>query len=218
MIITDIGHLSIRSAEREYVLRPTFQAMTRIGSPERIIEVMAAVFGSRYPQHRILNAWIARAAIARGYAETVSAAATIMQACCDEDITPVIGEYRIQASGKLFMRAGRLPPNELVILARHLMTHGVLGDQPPVVGEGKGEYSPRFDARSWVYLAVAHLGVSESEAWGMTMTGLRAALAAKYPQKEKPKIPTEEEYDEFMEMADALMAADSARTENLNAF
>ena len=108
------------------------------------------------------------------------------------------------------MRLGKLSPNELVVLAQHLITHGVLGDQPQTAGGDKGEYSPRFDARSWVYLAVAHLGVSEFEAWGMTMTGLRAALAAKYPQKEKPKTPTDEEYDEFMEMADALMVADAA--------
>ena len=45
----------------------------------------------------------------------------------------------------------------------------------------------------------------------MTMTGLRAALAAKYPQKEKLKIPSDEEYEAFMEMADALMTADAER-------
>ena len=112
-------------------------------------------------------------------------------------------------NGKLFIRPGKLPPNELIVLAQHLITHGVLGDQPPAAGEGQGEYSPRFDARSWVYMAMAHLGVSESEAWGMTMTGLRAALAAKYLQKEKPKIPNDEEYKAFMEMAAVLMAADA---------
>lgn len=55
---------------------------------------------------------------------------------------------------------------------------------------------------------MAHFVISETEAWGMTMAGLRSALAAKYLQKEKPRMPTEEKYDELMGMADALMIAD----------
>lgn len=125
-------------------------------------------------------------AMARGYTETVSTVAGIVQGGCDEDITHVIGEYRVLPNGKVFIRPSKLPPNELVVLTQHLITYGVLCDQPPATGEGQGEYSSRFDVRSWVYMAMAHLGVSESEAWGM-MTRLRAALAAKYPQKESQK-------------------------------
>lgn len=66
--------------------------------------------------------------MARGYAETLSAAAGIVQGCCDEDITLVIGEYWVLPNGKLFIRPSKLPPNELVVLAQHLITHGVLGD------------------------------------------------------------------------------------------
>jgi|AGFS01.1.fsa_nt_gi hypothetical protein len=105
---------------------------------------------------------------------------------------------------------GLMKPENIITMPQHLMLHGVLGDQPQETGDKKGEYSSRFDARSWVYLAVAHLGISEAEAWGMTMTGLRAALAAKYPEKEKAKVPTEAEYDAFMDMADALILADAS--------
>ena len=209
MIITDIGHLEVFAAGRAFALIPSFQAMTRIGSPEQIVATMAGVFGSYYPKHRITNHTLAREVIRRAYAETTSAAARVVQACCDDDMREVLGEITVTARGTLRRCAGLMPLDDIHIIAQHLLLHGVIGDQPPEGGEEKGGYSPRFEARSWVYLAMAHLGISETEAWGMTMTGLRAALAAKYPQKEKPKIPTEQEYDEFMEMADALMVADS---------
>lgn len=209
MIITDIGHLEVHAAGRGYALIPSFQAMTRIGSPEEIVTIMAAVFGSHYPKHRITNPVLARDAMRRAYAETMAAAVRVVQACCDDDMQAVLGETTVTARGNLRHRAGLMPLDDVYIIAQHLLLHGVIGDQPADGGEANGEYSPRFEARSWVYLAMAHLGISETEAWGMTMTGLRAALAAKYPQKEKPKIPTEEEYDEFMEMADALMVADA---------
>ena len=45
----------------------------------------------------------------------------------------------------------------------------------------------------------------------MTMAGLRSALEAKNPQKEKPRISTEEEYEELMEIADALMIAEATQ-------
>ena len=39
----------------------------------------------------------------------------------------------------------------------------------------------------FVYSAVAHLGLSESEAWNMTMTGYRAAVRAKTPPEARNK-------------------------------
>ncbi|HAU6533224.1 TPA: hypothetical protein JEK82_003786, partial [Salmonella enterica] len=96
--------------------------------------------------------------------------------------------------------------------ARHLILHGVMGDQPPEEFEGKkGEYSDKFDVRSFVYTAVAHLGMSESDAWNMTMTSFRAAMNAKFPQKEKAKVPTQEKYDEVMDWAEQMLAIDAQR-------
>lgn len=51
MIITDIGHLEALVDGRLRALKPTFQAMTRIGSPEQIVTVMATVYGSHYLTH-----------------------------------------------------------------------------------------------------------------------------------------------------------------------
>lgn len=153
-----------------------------------------------------------RAAIARGYAETITAAARVLSACSNDDLSGIIGSYSMRVDGKLRCKPGLMQPENMITMAQHLVLHGVLGDQPQVTGDKKGEYSSRFDARSWVYLAVAHLGISEAEAWGMTMTGLRAALAAKYPEKEKSKVPTEAEYDASVDMADALIQADASVT------
>ncbi|EHL37299.1 gp17 protein [Salmonella enterica subsp. enterica serovar Montevideo str. ATCC BAA710] len=112
----------------------------------------------------------------------------------------------------MLFRPGAIPIEDVIHLARHLILHGVMGDQPPEEFEGeKGEYSDKFDVRSFVYTAVAHLGMSESDAWNMTMTSFRAAMNAKFPQKEKAKVPTQEKYDEVMDWAEQMLAMDAQR-------
>ncbi|HED3824243.1 TPA: hypothetical protein R4200_004746, partial [Enterobacter hormaechei subsp. oharae] len=56
-----------------------------------------------------------------------------------------------------------------------------------------------------------HLGMSEADAWNMTMTSFRAAMNAKFPQKDKGKVPTQEKYDEVMDWAEQMLAMDAQR-------
>ncbi|EPA0245329.1 hypothetical protein ACQYVZ_004224 [Salmonella enterica subsp. enterica] len=39
---------------------------------------------------------------------------------------------------KLFIRPGKLPPNELIILAQPLIAPSVMGDQPPTASDTFG--------------------------------------------------------------------------------
>lgn len=210
--ITDIGQAEIRAGGRRIFLNPSFLAMSRIGAPEEIVEAFVTVHGGHYPDHMISNVDVMRSVQARCYADMVATAAKVVQAACDDDITRIIGAYSVTAKGKLSYRPGLLPVTHVIQLARHLIRHGVVGDQPQeAVSKGEGEYSGKFDARSFVYMTVAHLGMSESDAWNMTMTSFRAAMNAKYPQKEAAKIPTEQHYDEAMDWAEKMFALDAQR-------
>lgn len=212
-VITDIGQAVIRAGGREIFLNPSFLAMSRLGAPEEIVRLFVTVHAGHYPTHRISEPAIMRDVLARCFAEMTAAAARVVIACCTENISQLIGTYQVTTKGKLFYRPGLLPVTDVTELARHLIRHGVMGDQPPEQLKGqKNEYSSKFDARSFVYTAVAHLGMSEADAWNMTMTSFRAAMNAKFPAKEKDKIPTEEAYDEVMDWADKMVELDVQRS------
>lgn len=51
--LTDIGELSIsdsREGGKDYLLRPSFEAMTRIGTPEEIVQAYATIHGNDVTQ------------------------------------------------------------------------------------------------------------------------------------------------------------------------
>lgn len=210
--ITDIGQAKIRCGNRDIFLNPSFLSMSRIGTPKDIVSVFLKAHAGHYPTHRITDVKLLQNTLARCYAEMVIASVMAVQACCAEDISSIVGEHSITSKGKLVMRPGQLPIADIIQLARHLMRHGVMGDQPPEEAtSNKGEYSSRFEVRSFVYMAVAHLGMSEADAWNMTMTSFRAAMNAKYPPPDKPKIPSQEHYDEVMDWADKMAALDAQK-------
>ncbi|EAA1884678.1 hypothetical protein NCQ93_003896 [Salmonella enterica] len=211
--ITDIGQAVIRAGDKEVFLNPSFLAMSRIGTPELIVDVFVKVHAGHYPKHKISDTQILKAVNALCFAEMASAAWRVVRNCSDGDVTALIGSCSVSASGRLLYRPGVIPVEDIIQLARHLMLHGVMGDQPPEEFESKkGEYSDKFNVRSFVYTAVAHLGMSESDAWNMTMTSFRAAMNAKFPQKEKAKVPTQEKYDEVMDWAEQMLAIDAQRS------
>ena len=50
--ITDIGQAVIRACGKEIFLNPSFLAMSRIGTPEQIVDAFAKVHAGHYPKHR----------------------------------------------------------------------------------------------------------------------------------------------------------------------
>lgn len=210
--ITDIGQAFIRAGERDVFLNPSFLGMSRIGSAEEIVDTFVKVHGGKYPSHRMNSGPVSKVVYATCFAEMAEAAARVIQACSEQDVTGIIGQYRVTTSGRLIYRPGAIPIDDVITIARHLMNHGVMGDQPAEEAQRRdGDYSDKFEPRSFVYTAVAHLGMSESDAWDMTMTSFRAAMDAKFPQKARVKIPSQERYDEAMDWAEKMMTIDAQR-------
>lgn len=202
MILPDIGEIGVHVGNDVHVLRPSLYAMTRIGPPAYIVEVYASV---------MLEGLTGRPAEIQ-----MGCAYEVMQACSEDDITHLIGYYeQDDGVGKFKYVPGLIPPSEMLLLARCLVRHGVTGSVEPLPREegedDKDDYASEFDARRHVANAIAHLGMSERDAWNTTMTALVDALRAKYPpvdgkDKKQGKPPTSAEFDAAMDWADKIEA------------
>lgn len=163
---------------REFTFRPSFGRIAALADPEGIVRL----FGRLH---------------APG---AENAAAEVLIGLCDEpDPSPVVGEPMPTAAGVRWV-GGAIAPAERVILARHLMTHGIVGTAKPGT-PSSGRYSTRFDAAEYVAAARAHLGMSADDAEALSMTEFQRLFAMKFPDPKAERernVPTREEYDAAM--------------------
>jgi len=88
--------------------------------------------------------------------------------------------------------------NNICRIGQCLAKHGIVGDvQRDVITEE--DTSTEFVARDYVATAMAHLNLSEREAWQTTMTSLVSALKAKYPKQETHSLKEYEEHDAWLD-------------------
>lgn len=193
-ILTDIGEIGIH-ASRDVLLRPSLVAMSSMGEPAEIVDVFARVMAG----------------------DLVDCVA-VLYVCADEDVSDLVGTLETpEEGGPLRYVAGALPVEHVVLLAQSLVRHGIVGvaKEQPRPADYEPEYMREFDAREHAALAMAHLGLTEREAWSMTMTGLVAALRAKFPPsaKDSPgsRAPSKEELDASMEWFEKIEAARAAK-------
>ena len=158
----------------EYTFAPSLARIASLGDPHSIVKLYADLHGPR-------------AEIEAGY---------VLACLCDQDDpTPLIGW--IDSEG--LRNPGTMPAAEQVILARHLMHHGIIGKAKP--GKGGGQYSDRFDAAEYIAAARVHLGLSSADAEALSMTEFQMMLAMKYPGSQEKQIPSRDEYRKAMQAA-----------------
>ena len=125
------------------------------------------------------------------------AAMTVMQACCEVDLTDLIGEFRpARVKGRTFKRRmGLMGGFELLLIAQSLITHGIIGKAKirQLQRHESGKATTEFNAFDYVSAARNHFSMTRSEAEQLTMTEFQHMLAAKYPDQ---KGFTREEYDQ----------------------
>lgn len=191
-VLTEIGEICVH-AGRDVLLRPSLSAIASLGEPREIVEIFARV-------------------MAGDFIDSLG----VLFACADEDISDLFGFYD-PGSDSIRYVPGTAPVAHVVPLAQDLMRHGVVGvTKPTPRREGAGlEYVSEFDARGYAAAAMAHLGLPERDAWNMTMTGLSAALQAKFPlpASESPGAgaPSKNENEANEAWHDRVLAAKAAR-------
>lgn len=180
-----IGEVGISYQDADVTFRPSLLNISRIGSPAEIIEAFAELH--ERPHAR----WQARRQFRTALHVLFCCASRI-----DEALLDILGCY----SERLYYQPGAMPLDDIVTLAQHLIRHGVAGVSPkgdePLI---KGEPMREFDAAKFAAMAIAHLGMSEADAWSQTMTGLLAALHSKFPpDKSDAASITEKQYTDSM--------------------
>jgi hypothetical protein len=184
-VLVECGFVRAQAPDgTEYTFAPSLARVAQLGSPEEIVSVFAALHG---PQPERLAAFV------------------LSVMCEQEDPGPLIGHWQAftdAAGPALRWVDGLMPPGERVILAQHLMRHGIVGKAKPdaAAKDEKGQYSQRFDASEYVAAARVHFGLSTADAEAISMTEFQRMLRMKYPDADKPArdVPTREEYDAAM--------------------
>lgn len=216
--LTAIGEVGIEAGGRSYLLRPSLFSMTQIGSPAEIVYASAILLATepnnpdhlrRFRQERFEQALIVWYACAgdQDIGELVGGMAPVSRADDGFFSSPFSwGELVTRRAPAFRYVPGRLPMADIVAIAQMLIRHGVVGNAVPSGEPGgvKGTFLAEFNAVDYAAAAMAHLGVSETDAWRMTMTSFVAAMHSKFPppapgSQEALRPHTAEEYDATMD-------------------
>lgn len=157
----------------EFTFTPSFGRTASLGAPHEIVKIYAGLHG----------------------ANAAKDAAYVLACLCDqEDPTPLVGWHDEQAH-----HPGMMPEAEQIIIAQHLMRHGIIGKAKPSKGDGK--FSDRFEAAEYISAARVHLGLSSADAEALSMTEFQVMLDMKFPDQANGgarDVPSREEYDAAM--------------------
>ncbi|MGB7799803.1 DUF6246 family protein [Buttiauxella sp.] len=203
--IKEIGECSIAIGETEYLLRPSFRAMMRIGDPEEIVRAFYDLHNDEVTPllKRAMDAYgeipewlisyISRQQTAK---PAIMAAISVISACCDSDLTKLIGEIIPGRTGKwtFVYKKGAMPLANMVLIAQSLIVHGIIGKAKvrKLQRHETGEATREFHAFEYIRSARNHFGMTKTEAVELTMTEFQLMLSDKYPAE---KGYTKEEYD-----------------------
>ena len=217
--LTEIGEMRISLADKSFFFKPSFAAMNELGSPKEIVELYATLNGYEYAA--VLSAiqslpygaqiQVAKILSRPAYGKKVlSAACLIMQSCCDDDISVLIGSWKPTPRGVKYIPGlipiggtGHLPNGNagIIDIARALIEHGIIGKSPlkvPQRSENQKRTTSELRMSDYIISARTHFGITREEAEDLTMTEYQQMIKSKYPE---PEGMTREQYDASYERA-----------------
>lgn len=216
--LREIGECLITAGDDEFFFRPSFINMTRIGEPREIVQAfydlhhdeVSGLLHSALKAYGAIPDWLVQHIKMTSYGrKAMMSAMTVLAACCDLDVTPLIGEIRpAKASGKTFkIRRGPMDEFDMLAIAQSLITHGIVGKAKVRQLQRHESNKPTSEFNAFEYISAArnHFGMSRGEAEQLSMTEFQHLIAAKYPDQ---KGFTREEYDA---VADDFLARQAAR-------
>ncbi|HCR9747863.1 TPA: hypothetical protein OPR08_000033 [Citrobacter koseri] len=219
--LKEIGEIGISDSREDgvdYIFRPSFLAMTRIGDPDEIVKIFGLIHGSEtqsiidfIAENPSFNASLFEPSLNCAASHLVSESMRVLQCCCESNITSLTGEWYGEVD-RIVYRPGLMPKSDIIVLAQQLMQHGIIGKAKvrKLQRNETNEATKEFRAIEYIVAAQTHFGFSEEEASRLTMTKFQLLLAAKYPDQ---KGFTREEYDQVADGFIAKQAARRARAE-----
>lgn len=207
--IVEIGEMVISLGDKDYFFKPSFRNLYNIGDPEELVRIWSllnwlhvpvqVLEGKKAHVQRDLLKLFNSPVFGRS---TLLAACTVLGGCCEEDITPLVGEWVAGKNGMLW-RKGALPAGDIIVLANRLMQHGIIGcceiNLPSDYKPKKTDYAAKFNPLEYISLARTWLGMSKEQAEDLTLTEMLYLMKAQMPEKKSGEVFTEEEYDSIMD-------------------
>lgn len=178
---------------RTATFRPSLGRIASLSTPEGLVELFGRLHGPHAP----------------------AAAGEVLAGLCDPDdldaLPDLIGEPEPTAAGVAWT-GGAMPDAERVIIAQHLLIHGMVGKAKPggSAKSERGTYSRTFEASTYIAAARVHLGMSAADAEALSMTELQQLLEMKFPDEAEAAapgghdVPTREEYEAGMRAFEEL--------------
>lgn len=187
---TPVGEVLITYDGRRYKLRPSFINLARIGSPDDIMDCFNSAFFYR-GLHEIKRASKSSYCFKAmsGYTTTIlSRCLKVISSCCDDDLPKELTGYQEDGFKWRYFKNG-LTPNDIVILARHLLDFGMIGKPMHRSGDGDSE-KEGFDPMRFIAFAATPaesggLGKSMSDARDLTMIEFQALYDSTHPESRK---------------------------------
>lgn len=201
----EIGECLITAGEDEYFFRPSFAAMSRIGEPQEIVQAfydlhndeVTPLLQRAMDAYGTIPAWLLAHVNRKEIGKpAIMAAMTVLTACCERDLSRLIGDIIPGKSGKwaFVWRRGAMPLSDMVLIAQSLITHGIIGKAKvrQLQRHESNQATSDFNAFEYISAARNHFGISRDEAEQLSMTEFQMMLAAKYPEQ---KGFTRDEYE-----------------------
>ena len=178
-MLVECGFVRATTADgAEFTFTPSLARIAALGSPREIVALFDRLHGPAAPQ----------------------AAADVLAGLCDQDDpSPLIGEPVPTPDGVRYA-GGAMSEAERVIIAKHLLQHGMVGRARPGgrrVAE-QGAFVEEFRASEYIAAARVHLGLSAADAEALSMTEFQQLLEMKFPDAKAQDLPSLEEYEAAM--------------------
>ncbi len=170
---TEIGEIGINDGEKTYILKPSFKNIAEIGSPKEIIKIMRDLAGIEY-KPELASVGFYNDIYKKDLFET---ARNVLD-CCG-----YTGDLMGYYSG-LRYNAGKMPYNDVIIIAAALMQAGTIGKPTKRQGQKKQDIE-EFNTDDLVLMACKNLNISKAEAENLTLIQLQSALDLLYPVTEE---------------------------------
>lgn len=197
MIRVNFGDVEINADGESFIFRPTFANCIKLGTPKQIVNVFSDLFAIGALE-RVENS-LAHFAVDSINAEqkrVLRAAILVMTACAEKDSNPLIGEFEPASNGLSFVKR-KIPTDNIITIARHLMKHMIIG-KPSDKKKSSDDYADEFDPSIVVDMAILHLGLDEKTALGLSMSRFQSMFDMKFPEQ-KSDEPSDKEHDDCMD-------------------
>lgn len=192
------GHALITCGGRSFEFIPSLQNIEKIGTPKEIVSTYKFLMGNGLTKQSFLKAM------------------DVLDICLvssDKDLGWLFGHLTPSYHGdRILMMEGKEPAQNALILARHMLIHGICGKSDKV-DKSEAKQVDEFHPAEYINTARRILEISADEAKNLTMTELLMLTKEMSDAAERETLSEYPTPDEHKTQMDWLAKVNAARQE-----